>query len=266
MKTAATFLDALRHRLLEGILLRLARRSDAADFVLRGGLLMRQWFRPVPRAAEDLDLVACFPFDVEETARRLLPALSDDVDDGVIFEVDRSRVEAIWLDTATPAVRVHLSGQYDAVEIDLTTDVTFGPVPRPAPVFAALPTTSGQPARVWMCRPEAVAGHKVQAQWLRGLSGWRPKDLNDLHLLLTRVPTITADLREAIAAYLGDVGATVDDARSLFGPSSWWSMKIASARWLDFTRSAQGRHAPRGLADIVAEVGGRLVPVLEGWS
>jgi hypothetical protein len=41
MSTQATSLDAIRHRLLEGILLRLARRPDAGAFVLRGGMLMR---------------------------------------------------------------------------------------------------------------------------------------------------------------------------------------------------------------------------------
>ena len=71
MTPPATSLDATRHRLLEGVLLRQARRPDAAEFIVRGGVLMRHWFRPVPRPTEDLDLVATFPFDVEEAARRL---------------------------------------------------------------------------------------------------------------------------------------------------------------------------------------------------
>ena len=49
MKTAATSLDATRHRLLEGVLLRLAWRPEPAQFVLRGGMLLRHWLRPVPR-------------------------------------------------------------------------------------------------------------------------------------------------------------------------------------------------------------------------
>ncbi len=47
--------DALHHRLLEGVLLRLARLPDAAHFILRGGMLLRRWF---PRRADDLDLTA----------------------------------------------------------------------------------------------------------------------------------------------------------------------------------------------------------------
>lgn len=264
MKTKATSLDATRHRLLEGVLLRLARRPDAGNFVVRGGILLRQWFRPLSRPAEDLDLVATFPFAVEETARRFLPLFADAaVADGVTY-ADRVQAEGIWLESGSPGVRVFASGAAEGAEIDFHVDITFGPSPRPAPVFGAIPTACGEAARVWACRPEAVAGHKVQALWQRGMLGWRPKDLNDLRLLLARVPMDDADLRGAIAAYLADVGGTGDDARALFGPSSWWGMKLCSARWLDFARSRLGRDAPRGLAGVVAEVADRLASILEG--
>jgi hypothetical protein len=267
MRIGTTSIDTTRHRLLEGVLLRLARRPDAAEFVLRGGLLMRHWFRPLPRPAEDLDLVATFPFSVEQAAARILPVLADEsVADHVAYDTDRVRFDGIWLESGTPGVRIFTSGVAGGVEADFHVDVTFGPFPRPAPVFGALPTASGEEARVWMCRPEAVVGHKVQALWQRGLLGWRPKDLDDLRLLLGRVPMDGADLRGAIAAYLADVGATSDDARTLFGESSWWGMKLASARWLDFAKSSRGQSVPRNLAAVVAEIAGRLGPLLEGMS
>jgi hypothetical protein len=265
MKTEATSLDVARHRLLEGVLLRLAQRPDAGELILRGGLLMRHWFRPVPRPAEDVDLVATFGFDVEEAARRILPLLADTaVDDGVAFGVDRVRYEGIWLETGTPGARFFVSGAAGGGEIDFHVDVTFGPFPRPAPVSAALPTLSGQVARVWACRPEAVAGHKMQALWHRGMLGWRPKDLDDLRLLLTCVQMDDADLRTAVAAYLADVGGTGNDARTLFGVASWWATKMSSARWLDFVKASRGRDVPGDLATVVAEVAQRLAPVLEG--
>jgi hypothetical protein len=264
-KTEATSLDVIRHRLLEGVLLRLARRPDAGEFVLRGGMLLRHWFRPIPRPAEDLDLVATFPFAIEEAARRFLPVLADGaIADGVAFDAEQVHVEGIWLATGSPGVRVFASGVVGGVEADFHVDITFGPWPRPAPVFGEVPTASGEAARVWMCRPEAVAGHKVQALWHRGVHGWRPKDLEDLRLLLTRVPMDEADLRGAIAAYLADVGGSLADARGVLGPSAWWGMKLSSARWLDFAKSSRGQGVPRDLAGVVAEIAGQLAPVLEG--
>jgi hypothetical protein len=263
MTSKAPSLDANRLRLLEGVLLRLARRPDAHEFVLRGGLLMRHWFRPAPRLVDDLDLVASFPFDVEEAGRRFLPVFTEQVDDGAAFDLEQTRVEGIWLQTGTPGARVFATGVVGGTEIDFNVDITFGPPPRPAPVFGELPTESGPPAQVWMCRPEAVVGHKIQALWHRGMLGWRPKDLDDLRLLLARVPMDAGDLRGAISAYLADVDATLDDVRTLFAASRW-DMKLASARWLDFVKSSRGLGAPRELAGVVAEVASRLGPILEG--
>ena len=265
MRTEATSPDATRHRLLDGVLLRLARRPDAGEFVLRGGLLLRHWFRPVPRPAEDLDLVATFPFHVEEAARRFLPVLADGaVADGTTFDAERVRVEAIFLETGSPGVRVFASGAAGGAEADFHVDITFGPPPRPAPVFGEIPTASGAAARVWVCRPETIVGQKMQALRHLGMLSWRPKDLNDLRLLLARMPLDDAELREAIAAYMADLGGAGADARAVFGPSAWWGMKRSSARWLDFVQSSQGRDAPRDLGAVVAEVAGRLAPVLEG--
>lgn len=261
MTTEATTSDALRHRLLEGVLLRLARQPDAGDFVLRGGLLMRHWFTPFPRPVEDLDLVALVPLAPAETAARILPPLADDLADGVTFVPGRAFVEPIRLDTGS-GVRFFLTGLVAGDEIECNVDVTFGPSPCPAPVFGDLPTTSGQVARIWQCRPESVVGHKMQAMHHRGPLGWRPKDLHDLRLLLTRVPLDAADLGAAIAAYMADARATGADARAVFGPGSWWHRKAASARWLDFARITPG--APHDLAAVVAEVAGLLSPVLEG--
>ena len=78
------------------------------------------------------------------------------------------------------------------------------------------------------------------------------------------MPMDGAALRGAIAAYLADVGATGEDARALFGASSWWGMKLSSARWLDFVKASRGQDVPRDLAGVVAKVAGRLAPILEG--
>src|SRR5690242_3951723 len=87
---------AIRHRLLEGVLLRLAKLPDAGGLVLRGGMLLRHWFRPTPRPALDLDLVAHAPLAVPD-ATRFLPLFADTVADGVTFDVEGVAVEGIWL-------------------------------------------------------------------------------------------------------------------------------------------------------------------------
>src|SRR5215471_11546519 len=110
---------AIRHRLLEGVLLRLAKLPDAGGIVLRGGMLLRHWFRPTPRPALDLDLVAPAPLTVAD-AGRYLPLFADDrVEDGVAFDVGRLHVEAIWRPTDNPGVRVHATGVVGDNQLDI---------------------------------------------------------------------------------------------------------------------------------------------------
>jgi hypothetical protein len=254
-----------RHRLLEGVLLRLARLPDADHFILRGGMLMRLWFRPVARPAADLDLVSTFPFSVEETARRFIPLLADrGVADGVTFDPERSRAEGIWLDTPFPGVRLFASGEVDGVEDEFSVDVTFGEPLVPRPDLGDYPALGGAlAARLRMCRPETITGRKLHALRHMGMLHWRPKDLNDLRLLLGRVPMRPADLPAAIAASFTSRGDTTADARALFGRDSWWTLKMSSARWRDFVKQSGVQEVPGDLARVVAEVAERLRPTLE---
>jgi hypothetical protein len=257
--------EVTRHRLLEGVLLRLARLPDADQFILRGGMLMRLWFRPVDRPAGDLDLVAAFPFSVKQTARRFLPLLADrGVDDGVTFDTERFRVEGIWLKTDFPGVRLFACGEVDGVEDDFSVDVTFGEPLVPEPDVRPYPLPGrGRAARLRMCRPETITGRKLHALAHMGMLHWRPKDLNDLRLLLGRVPMNPADLPGAIAASFTSRGSPAAEARALFRRDSWWGMKRSSARWQDFVRESRGQDVPANLAAVVADVAERLAPTLE---
>lgn len=251
---------AIRHRLLEGVLLRLAKLPDAGGIVLRGGMLLRHWFRPTPRPALDLDLVAHSPLTLTD-ATRFLPMFADSVADGVTFDVDGITAHGIWLQSAHPGIRMHVNGTYAGHEDDIQVDVTGGPSPRPAAVLSELPTSTGT-VRLWTCRPESIVGQKLQALWHLGKLGWRPKDLNDLRLLLERMPMDEDALREAINVAFAELGGTGHDARGVFAPESWWSMKHASARWGDFALEA-GRNGVRNLSAVVAKVAARLNPLLE---
>src|SRR5262249_50857802 len=163
-------------------------------------------------------------------ARRYLPLFADaTVADGVAFDTDRLPVEAIWQHTANPGVRVHARGSFGEDEVELQVDITGGPPPRPDPVLGDLPTACGQTARGGMARPERVVGQTFQALFHPGMPGWRPKDLEDLGLLIDRLPMDRAALREAVVALFAELGAGGAEARALFA-SSWWGMKISSAR------------------------------------
>jgi hypothetical protein len=75
-----------------------------------------------------------------------------------------------------------------------------------------------------------------------------------------------ADLPEAIVVSFTSRGNMPADARSLFGPDAWWTMKRSAARWHDFVKRSAGQDVPGNLATVVAEVAERLNPILERLS
>jgi hypothetical protein len=256
--------ERIRHRLLEGALARLARLPNADRFVLRGGMLMRHWFRPWDRPAADLDLVSTGDFSVDETAQRFRPLLADrSVDDGVIFDARRFRVEGIWLNTKFPGVRLYATGEVDGVADECSVDVTFGEPLVPQPELREYPLECGESVRLWMCRPETITGRKLHALMHMGMLHWRPKDLNDLRLLLTLVPMNFAELPMAIGASFTSRGNTLAEARSIFSAASWWTLKMSAARWRDFVEESVAGSVPENLAGVVADVAARLQPILE---
>src|SRR5262249_47485256 len=153
------------------------------------------------RPAADLDLVALFPLDVDETRRRFTPLLADRrVKDGVRLDAERFRVEGIWQNTDFPGVRIHAAGRVDRAELEFQVDVTFGEPLDPPPVAGDYAMEhSPHVARLRMCRPETIVGRKLHALYHMGRMHWRAKDLNDLRLLTTRVPLDTESLLGAIA-------------------------------------------------------------------
>jgi hypothetical protein len=74
----------------------------------------------------------------------------------------------------------------------------------PPPQLGEYPMLGSQlTARLWMCRPETIAGRKLHALMHVGMLHWRPKDLNDLRLLLSRVPPpFAAQVKESWVALL----------------------------------------------------------------
>ena len=262
MKTATISLDETRHRLLEGVLLRLARLPQAGGLVLRGGMLLRHWFRPLARPA----LRPRSRGDVPRSPSRRRSnssarcSLNEAIGDGVALRrrAVRSRGESGWT-PATPACASSPRGHAGGDELDFHVDVTVGPIAAARRRSSAnCRRRAARPARVWMCRPESIVGQKMQALGHLGMLSLAAEG--------SRRPASVArsradGRRRRWATRLSRCSPIWAEAattsRSLFGSSSWWGMKLSSARWLDFANSSRGRNAPRDLADVVAEVAGR---------
>ncbi|HSK04143.1 MAG TPA: nucleotidyl transferase AbiEii/AbiGii toxin family protein [Kofleriaceae bacterium] len=244
--------EAVRHHLILGVIARIARAPEGASFVLRGGMLTRAWIAPLRRPARDLDYVGDFPFDVEDTARRLAPALAMERADGVHIDAARAAVRGIWLDTAFPGVRVDLAIGLGRADQRLSIDVGFRDPLVPPAAWIDLDDGTSVPA----VRPETQLAWKLHGLAEMGAS-WRPKDLADLWAIATRVPLDPAALPPAIEAAFVSRGFPISAATSAL-TAPHWETKTARLRW-----AAQPRDGVPDLAQTLADVRARLSPVLE---
>lgn len=251
-----------RHRLLEGFVLRLGRRPDADAFALRGGMLVRQWFPDARRPALDLDLVCRLPFREGDLRERVMAVLAErGVADGVAFRPDRVRFRTLWAGTPAPGLRLTALGTVDGEAAELRVDVTCGLDPQPGPERGLFRAERGSVA-VWTSRPEAIAARKLQVIAGLGRERWRPKDLNDVRMLLGRFSLAPRALGESLEAALEGCDGSIAELREAFGRAAWWRGPLAAGRWLRFLHEADGIDAPEDLAAAVAEVRARLAPVL----
>jgi hypothetical protein len=248
-----------RHRLLEGFVLRLARRPEAAAFALRGGMRVRQCFPSLDRPALDLDLACSLPFELEPMRTILQAVLVEPVQDGVRFDPERFRLTPIWEETQAPGLRLRALGRVDGEPAELRVDVTFGLVLHPEAERSRFVAERGA-AELWMCRPESIIGRKLAVTAGLGPQYWRPKDLSDLRMLgrLSLQPRV---LGEALEASLEGCTESWQDVQEALR-SSWWGEPRAAARWQRFLRDSGGA-APLELASVIAEVRSYLSPILE---
>lgn len=250
--------NAIRHRVLDGVLTRIARLPAADSFILRGGMLLRMWFQDFDRPSSDIDLVSTSAFDVQQAERQLLPLLRDDeLDDGIAFDQRRYRVQGIWLDTDFPGIRMIAFASFDGKQYPFSIDVTFGESLVPEPSMGEFVFSSRPSVRLRMCRPEAIAARKLHAIWDMGLRHWRPKDLFDVYLLLRCVPMKRDNLSAAIDYSFSSRGDSAGDIRDLFDADSWWTTRTAEARWRDFVKSSNSP-VLASLPEVVEDVGVKL--------
>jgi len=230
--------------------MRLAAGHDAEAFVLRGGMLVHAW---VPeRRYRDADLVCSLPYRPRELRARLREILAVHLDDGVVFDAERVRIDLMWPRSAHPALELFTVGEADGAVAEMTVDITCQLAVWPIAKRRAVATSRGA-AMMWTCPHEMVIGTKLRVLAELGPREWRPKDLADIWLLLRRFPPASfALLGEAIERCFAGNG----NAREILA-TSWWRERDAATRWGRFVP----RHVPSDLAAVIDEVRTQLSPL-----
>jgi hypothetical protein len=140
----------------------------------------------------------------------------------------------------------------------LQIDVGWGD-PLVAPPFAL--AIEGVPVPVPAVRPEILFAWKIHGLFEFGHGNWHPKDLFDLYLFDRHVTLDAALLAEALRVAFASRGTPLSLAdRFLFG-TEWGTSRGSRQRWASFGRKRRGTLALPPLADVIAAVRMRILPV-----
>ncbi|MBX3311079.1 MAG: nucleotidyl transferase AbiEii/AbiGii toxin family protein [Cryobacterium sp.] len=181
---------------LEGFLARLAASESAADFVLKGGLLMAAF--AARRPTRDIDFAARgFANDIPEVEQRVRSILSVPRDDGLDFDLDSISGEQIRDETDYNGVRVKMTARLATAQVALHIDVNFGDPIWPAPTEAVLPLLLGGTLRLLGYPDHMVLAEKIVTALERGEQNTRWRDFTDIAAISRSRNVEGTDLQQA---------------------------------------------------------------------
>ena len=196
------FQEVLQFYVMERFLYRLSRSAQADRFVLKGALMLQTWAAPQSRPTMDIDMLGRVGNDREGLLQRFRGVLeAESPDDGLIFDTDSLRAEAITEDAEYQGVRVRSRAELDGARVWLQIDIGFGDRVVPAPVRMSYPVLLDQPAPELLCYSrESTIAEKFQAMVALGSLNSRMKDFFDIWLLARQFEFDLPTLAEAISA------------------------------------------------------------------
>jgi hypothetical protein len=187
---------------LERLLCRMAASAHADRFLLKGALLFSLWYDQPHRPTRDADLLGFGHDDMDALRTMFREIVAIHLDDGIIFDPQSVRADAIREDTLYGGQRVRLNGRIANARCALQIDVGFGDAVTPGPqsvVFPVLLKDLAAPT-LKVYPVYTVIAEKYHAMVILGLANSRMKDFFDIATIAQRTDLHGATLAQAIAA------------------------------------------------------------------
>jgi hypothetical protein len=243
---------------LEGFLTRLAASEFAADFVLKGGVLMAAF--AARRPTRDIDFAAQgFTNDTPELEHRVRSILAVPVDDGLEFDSASISAEPIRDDAEYNGVRVRFTARLATAHVAMHIDVNFGDPIWPAPTEAVLPLLLGGTLRLLGYPDHMVLAEKVVTALERGEQNTRWRDFTDIAAIAQSRLIRGPDLREAISTVARYRHVDVEP----LGPLVSGMPTLAQRKWQTWRKKQRLEHStPVSFAELLEACLAFAEPVL----
>lgn len=186
---------------LERLLHRLSLSPHRERFVLKGAMLLATWFDEPHRATRDVDLLGFGDAAEDALLATFREIMAVDIDDGVTFDLDGLRIEAIREEVEYGGSRLRTTAALAGARIPITVDIGFGDAVEPGVEDIDLPVLLDMPSPHLRAYPlETVVAEKFHAMVILGMANSRMKDYYDVWMLTSTFELEPERMRRAIAA------------------------------------------------------------------
>lgn len=245
---------------LERLLYRLSISEHRDRYILKGGMLVTLWTIDPGRFTQDVDFLVFGHDDEERLIADFTEILSQDVEDGLTFDIDEITAAPIRDDQVYGGMRLKTSAYLKKTKIPIVIDLGFGDaITAPGYEIDYGSLLDMPSASVRAYSPATVMAEKFQAVIALGIVNGRMKDYYDLYAVPRSVDISDEDLAQAISSTFkrrdtnipADRPAGLSEAFSKDGAKqTQWAAYAAGSEVADLT-----------LAHIADDIWARLSPI-----
>lgn len=256
------FQELLQYYAMERFLYRLSQSPHSGCFTLKGALLLWAMQGPTSRPTRDIDMLGQTSNEPESILAQVREIIATEVtDDGLRFDADSLKAEAITEDADYQGLRVTFTGFLDKARIPMQLDIGFGDPIFPFPSWLEFPALLDFPkARIKCYTPESSIAEKFQAMVNLGELNSRMKDFYDIWLLSRQHKFRLENLKGAVGRTFAKRGTEVPETIAF----SAAFMDSKQAQWQAFRKRLGQDYVPLAFSEVVEAVVEFLSPVMAG--
>ena len=246
-------------------------RLEASDFsdrlVLKGGNLFVVWFSGKDyRPTMDTDFLCRGHEMTEEQIVSVFVKICSSLpsDDGLVFDSDSIKVDAIREDTKYGGWRITMKVYLGSVRIPLQFDIGFGDAVTPEPEMVAFPSMLSDVSPRIMAYPMVtMLAEKCAIMVELGFANSRMKDFFDVWMVLNGFEISEDILKTAIAATFKRRGTKIDIAEPLCFTEEFSSDERKSIQWKSYLRkNGINADCPGEFKEIADFIASKMRPLL----
>ena len=253
----------LRQYVMQRLLYRLGCSEYSNKFLLKGALLFWIWNQDFHRPTRDIDLLSFGNNDVTHLVSVFCQIIDQDMDDGLIFDLESVTGIEIKEAAEYPGVRLTGFAFLAKARIPFQIDIGYGDVVFPEAERVEVPSFLDLPApKVRIYPVYSVIAEKFQAMVMLGIANSRMKDFYDIQIIAQTMQLDGAFLCQAVKATFERRKTLISKEPLYIFSDEFAQERAKSVQWQAFLNK-NGLRIKSDFAEIVGEIQIFLQPVYQ---